>query len=80
MIVNSPRLSLVLKPLALFFLVISLVSIFSCQRKRDISTLPGVWNGTIYLKNHDEVPIKLELQVEGQNVIGSFLNGDERLT
>ena len=52
----------------------------SCQRKRDISTLPGIWNGTIYLKNHDEVPIKLELKVEGQSVIASFLNGDERVT
>ncbi len=52
----------------------------SCQRKRDINTLPGIWNGTVYLKNHDEVPLKLELKVEGQNVIGSFLNGDERVT
>lgn len=53
---------------------------FSCQRKRDINTLPGVWNGTIYLQNHDEVPIKVELKVEGQNVTGSFLNGEERVT
>ncbi len=61
-------------------LALALTFLSSCQRKRDIATLPGIWNGTIYLKNRDEVPIKVELKVEGQKVIGSFLNGDERVT
>jgi thiol-disulfide isomerase/thioredoxin len=52
----------------------------ACQRKRDINTLPGVWHGNVYLKNKDEVAIKLELQVEGNNVSGTFLNGEERVT
>lgn len=49
-------------------------------RKRDINALPGIWRGNIYLQNKDEVPITIELKVEGQTVIGSFLNGDERVT
>lgn len=76
----APSIQRVLKFTSLFLLAVFLTFISSCQRKRDINSLPGIWNGTIYLKNHDEVPMKLELKVEGQNVIGSFLNGDERLT
>jgi hypothetical protein len=78
--IYSPRINFTLKISALIILLLSLFLLSSCQRKRDINSLPGIWHGTIYLKNRDEVPIKLELQVEGQNVIGSFLNGEERVT
>lgn len=66
--------------LLVLILSLSFSLLSSCQRKRDINTLPGIWNGTIYLKNRDEVPMKLELKVEGNNVIGTILNGEERLT
>lgn len=56
-----------------------LLLLTSCQRKRDIKTLPGIWHGNIYLPNKDTLPIKMELQIEGQTVIGTFLNGDERV-
>ncbi len=52
----------------------------SCQRNRDINSLPGIWNGIVYLQNQDEVALKLELKVEGEQVIGTILNGDERVT
>jgi len=51
----------------------------ACQRKRDITTLPGIWNGVVYLQNQDEVALKLELKVEGDQVSGTILNGDERV-
>ena len=63
--------------LALSFLLLFLLT--SCQRKRDVSFLPGVWNGVVYLKNNDEVALKIELKVEGEQVIGTILNGEERL-
>ena len=73
-----------------FFLLFSLVALSSCQRKKEISYLPGVWNGTASLKpdssfsfqktQPEEVPLKLELKVEGDQVIGSFMNGAERVT
>jgi thiol-disulfide isomerase/thioredoxin len=67
--------------LKLPLLVCCIVLLFAaCQRKRDINSLPGVWHGNVYLKNKDEVAIKLELQVEGNQVSGTFLNGDERVT
>ncbi len=69
---NSVRLSL-----SLFLLVLAFTA---CQRKRDINALPGVWNGVVYLQNQDEVALKLELKVEGEQVVGTILNGDERVT
>ncbi len=52
----------------------------ACQRNRDINSLPGIWNGIVYLQNQDEVALKLELKVEGEQVIGTILNGEERVT
>lgn len=68
-----PRLSLLL------FLGILICAPSACQRKRDITTLPGIWNGVVYLQNQDEVALKLELKVEGDQVSGTILNGDERV-
>ncbi|HEX4948061.1 MAG TPA: TlpA disulfide reductase family protein [Blastocatellia bacterium] len=64
----------------LTLLALLLFAFTSCQRKRDIQYLPGIWHGIVYLQNNDEVAIKMEFQVEGENVIGTFINGDERLT
>jgi thiol-disulfide isomerase/thioredoxin len=64
----------------LTFFFFMLLAFTSCQRKRDIQYLPGIWHGTVYLQNQDEVPVKLEFKVEGEQVIGTFINGDERTT
>ena len=68
---NYTRFSLVL-----LFLVLAFTA---CQRKRDINALPGVWNGVVYMQNQDEVALKLELKVEGEQVVGTIINGDERV-
>jgi thiol-disulfide isomerase/thioredoxin len=77
---NAPRMPQASALAALLVVIIALTFISSCQRKRDINSLPGIWNGTVYLQNRDEVPVKLELKVEGDKVIGSFLNGEDRVT
>jgi thiol-disulfide isomerase/thioredoxin len=64
----------------LTFFFFLLLAFTSCQRKRDIQYLPGIWHGTVYLQNQDEVPLKMEFKVEGDQVIGTFINGDERVT
>jgi peroxiredoxin len=69
---NYTRFSLVL-----LFVVLAFTA---CQRKRDINSLPGVWNGVVYMQNQDEVALKLELEVEGEQVSGTIINGDERIT
>jgi thiol-disulfide isomerase/thioredoxin len=69
---NSTRL--------LLLLFLSVAAFTACQRKRDLNSLPGVWNGVVYLQNNDEVALKLELKVEGEQVVGTIINGDERVT
>ena len=69
--------SIIIKLLPLFALLFVFTS---CQRKRDIQYLPGIWHGVLYLQNNDEVPLKLEFKVEGEQVIATFINGDERVT
>ncbi len=64
----------------LILLVLLALPFTACQRKRDIQYLPGIWHGVVYLQNQDEVPLKLEFKVEGEQVIGTFINGDERVT
>ena len=64
----------------LALLILLLLPFTACQRKRDIKYLPGIWHGVVYLQNQDEVPVKLEFKVEGEQVIGTFLNGEERVT
>ncbi len=60
--------------------ILLLTALSACRRPKQISELPGIWNGVVYLQNHDEVPLKIELNVEGDKVVGSILNGDERVT
>ena len=67
--------SIALKALCLFVIILSF-SATSCSRKRDLN---GIWNGSIYLKSRDEVPIKIEMKQEGSKVFASILNGEERL-
>jgi thiol-disulfide isomerase/thioredoxin len=69
---NSTRL--------LLLLFLSVAAFTACQRKRDLNSLPGVWNGVVYLQNNDEVALKLDLKVEGEQVVGTIINGDERVT
>jgi thiol-disulfide isomerase/thioredoxin len=61
-------------------LFLSVAAFTACQRKRDLNSLPGVWNGVVYLQNNDEVALKLDLKVEGEQVVGTIINGDERVT
>ena len=67
--------SIALKALCLFIILLAF-SATSCTRKRDLN---GIWNGVIYLKSRDEVPLKIEMKQEGSKVFATILNGDERL-
>jgi peroxiredoxin len=49
-----------------------------CRRRP--RELNGVWYGMVKNMNGDELPIKMELRREGESVVGSFVNGEERVT
>jgi peroxiredoxin len=76
-IMNSiSRAKLLLTALAL----LALVSPFASACRRRPRELNGEWYGMIKNKNGDELPIKMELKRDGNSVVGSFVNGDERTT
>ncbi|HYE73487.1 MAG TPA: TlpA disulfide reductase family protein [Blastocatellia bacterium] len=65
--------------LSVLILLIGVVLVTPGCRRRP-RELNGIWYGMVVNKNGDELPIKMELKREGNNVIGSFINGDERIT
>jgi thiol-disulfide isomerase/thioredoxin len=61
--------------LSLFSLII-IVSVFStCKKKADPI---GVWRGTIRNNSGEEVAFTLEVKREGNAIVGSLVNGDDR--
>lgn len=64
--------------LALALLVGAALIFPGCRRR--VRELNGTWYGMVVNKNGDELPIKMELKREGNNVVGSLVNGDERTT
>ena len=75
-----PLISKAFKFSILLVVIFTFLLQLSCRRPKQISDLPGTWNGVVYLQNRDEVPLKIELNIDGENVTGSILNGDERVT
>jgi peroxiredoxin len=65
--------------LVIIALLIGSAAILPACRRRP-RELNGVWYGMVKNKNGDELPIKMELKREGDQVVGSFVNGDERTT
>ena len=70
-----------LRAFALLSILISAFSLISSCRRQP-ADLNGIWQGAVYLSRNegDEVPFRIELKQEGGKVIGSLVNGDERIT
>lgn len=58
------------------FTLITVVAVFSsCKKKADPI---GVWRGTIRNNSGEEVAFTLEVKREGDGIVGSLVNGDDR--
>src|SRR5438552_493679 len=66
--------------IALFGALFGLIAFSSCSRQP--ADINGRWQGVIFLSENegDEVPFKIELKKEGDQVTGSLVNGDEQIT
>ena len=72
------KLSRNLRVLTLLLLLPAAMFAGSCQRKHTVGDLAGVWNGTIYLKSGDEVPMSMEIKVDGDRIQAAFVDGEDR--
>lgn len=65
--------------LVLFALLLLMLFVASCRQPPQFD---GLWHGVVYLSEQegDEVPFKIELKKEGDQVSGALVNGDERIT
>ncbi|HZS07389.1 MAG TPA: TlpA disulfide reductase family protein [Blastocatellia bacterium] len=69
-----------LRPTALFIALFGLIAFPSCNRQP--ADINGRWQGVIFLSENegDELPFRIELKKEDDQVTGSLVNGDERIT
>jgi thiol-disulfide isomerase/thioredoxin len=61
--------------LSLFSLIIFVTVFSACRKKADPV---GVWRGTIRNNSGEEVAFTLEVKREGDAIVGSLVNGDDR--
>src|SRR5262245_59000926 len=61
--------------LSLFVLIIFALSFSTCKKNADPT---GVWRGTIKNNSGEEVAFTLEVKREGDKLVGSLVNGDDR--
>src|SRR5215470_10617578 len=67
-----PRLRVVL---SLFSLIIYVVAFSACKKNADPA---GVWRGLIRNSSGEDVAFTLEVKREGDKIVGSLVNGDDR--
>src|SRR5262249_37667821 len=61
--------------LSLLSLIIYAVAFSACKKNADPA---GVWRGLIRNSSGEDVAFTLEVKREGDKIVGSFVNGDDR--